>query len=316
LLFMVATVASIPMAGSVSGAFGIGGPACALSVSVILAMGLFVMIGGLGDEPVVRASILRYSVPNWFAIALMVGGGFMPGGWRVGAWWTAMGVVLVGTIRAGSSEWLVRPGHFAERHGLILIVALGEVIVALGLPVTNALATDTGLAAGNLVALVAAGVFAGLLWWGYFDRPLPALEHRHEAIVDGQGRGRFARDVYTYGHYPLVGGVILATAGLEAITVHPAEPVATPARLFLWSGLALYLAAIVAVVFRAFAAVAVERLVAIGALGVVIAGTGSLDGILVLVFVDVVVLVTLLVEHHRVEHRFRTVHLGARAVGS
>ncbi len=307
LLFLVATVASIPMAASVTGAFAAGGPAFALSASVILAMGLFTMISGLGDEPVVRASIVRYSIPNWVAIVLMVAGGFLPFTPRVVLWTAAMITVLGGTIRAGKSEWLIRPGHFAERHGLIVIVALGEVIVALGLPLTNALADDEGVAPTSLVALVAAGVFAGLLWWGYFDRPLPALEHRHEALEGGQLRGRFARDVYTYAHYPLVAGVILSTAGLEAITLHPSDRIEIPSLIHLGAGLVLYLLGVVVAVVRAFGALAIERLVAAGVLVVVIAAVSRLDGVLVLVAVDAVLLAMLVVEHHRVEHMARTV---------
>ena len=74
----------------------------------------------------------------------------------------------------------MRPGHFAERHGLILIVALGEVIVAVGVPVVESLEDGKGLPGRTLAALVAAGTFACLLWWAYFDRVNPALEHRHE----------------------------------------------------------------------------------------------------------------------------------------
>ena len=132
-------------------------------------------------------------------------------------------VVTYGTIRAGSSEWLVRPGHFAERHGLIVIVALGEVIVALGIPVVAALEESAALPLETIAALVAAGTFAGLLWWAYFDRPLPALEHRHEATEDVIQRGRFARDVYTYAHLPIVAGIILCAAALEEITLHPRQ---------------------------------------------------------------------------------------------
>ncbi len=307
LLFLVATVASIPMAASVMGAFGAGGAAFALSASVILAMGLFTMISGLGDEPVVRASIVRYSIPNWIAIALMAAGGFLPFEPRVILWSAAMVTVLVGTIGAGQSEWLVRPGHFAERHGLIVIVALGEVIVALGLPLTTAQAADEGVAPASLVALVAAGAFAGLLWWGYFDRPLPALEHRHETLEGGHLRGRFARDVYTYAHYPLVAGVILCTAGLKTITVNPGERIPLPSLIHLGAGLVLYLSGVVLAVVRAFGSLAVERLAAALLLVAVIAAASRLDGVLVLLAVDGVLLAMLVVEHHRVERLARTV---------
>lgn len=304
---MVATVACIPMAGSVTTALGDGGPAFAISLSVILAMGLWTMIAGLEDHPGVRSSVVRYSIPNWISIVLVVGGSFLDRTPRIVLWVAAMLIVIVGTVRAGGDEWLVRPGHFAERHGLILIVALGEVIVALGLPVVDALEDGAGLPGRTIVVLVAAGVFAGLLWWGWFDRPGPSLEHRHESLEGGTARGRFARDVYTYAHFPMVAGVILAAAGLEEITLHPTDPVPTAFRWMLVAGVGLYLVSVVVAIARAFRVVAVERVVAIGVVAGVVALASELDGVVVLVVVDAVLLAMLVVEHLRVEVRYRTV---------
>ncbi len=126
-------------------------------------------------------------------------------------------IVLVGTVRAGKGDWIIRPGHFAERHGLIFIVALGEVIVAIGVPVVRSLEKGVGVPGATVVALIAAGAFAGLLWWSYFDRPQPGLEHFAAGLPDSE-RGRFVRDVYTYAHAPLVAGVVLSAAALEQIT--------------------------------------------------------------------------------------------------
>jgi low temperature requirement protein LtrA len=264
------------------------------------------MIAGLSTEPEVRSAALRYSVPNWVAIALMVVGGFVSGQGRVWLWLAALGILLVGTVRAGSSEWLIRPGHFAERHGLLVIVALGEVIVAVGLPVVDNLTEGAGLSAQTVVALMAAGVFAVLLWWGYFDRPNPALEHRHSQVGGGVASGRFARDVYTYLHVPLIGGIILSAAALEEITLHPGDTLSGPFRWMLLAGLAGYLLAVVGAVARGFGRLALERLVATVALAAVLAAGGSVDGVVLLVAVDGVLLAMLVVEHFRVEVRHRT----------
>lgn len=305
LLLMVATVACIPMAGSVTTALGDGGPAFAVSLSVILAMGLWMMIAGLSDHPGVRASIVRYSIPNWVSIALMIVGSFLDRTPRIVVWVLAVLVVVLATVRAGGDEWLVRPGHFAERHGLILIVALGEVIVALGLPVVDSLEEGAGLPGRTIVVLVAAGVFAGLLWWGWFDRPSRSLEHRHEELQGGAARGMFARDVYTYAHYPMIAGVILAAAGLEEITLHPSDPVPTAYRWMLFAGLAGYLGSVVIGIARAFRVVALERVGAIAVLAAVVALASDLDGVVLLVIADAVLLAMLVVEHLRVEVRYR-----------
>jgi low temperature requirement protein LtrA len=306
-LFLVAAVASVPMAASVTTAFGDGGVAFGFSASVILAMALGTMIVGLSDEPVIRAATIRYSIPNWVAIALMIGGGLVDDGLRVALWIAAIAVILVGTVRAGSDEWLVRPGHFSERHSLIVIVALGETIVALGVPVLTSLEAGDGLPARTGLALLAAGVFAGLLWWSYFDRPSPALEHRHESLEGGHARGRFARDVYTYLHFPLVAGLLLATAGLEEVTIHPSDALPTAYRWMLVSGLALSLLSVIAMVWRAFRVVAVERAVAAVAV-IVLMGLVfvSVDALVLVVIADIVLAVMLVVEHRRVEGAPRT----------
>lgn len=305
LLMLVATVASVPMAGSTTAAFDDGGPAFAISVSVILAMGLLTMITGLADEPDVRASIVRYSVPNWCAIALMIVGSFLEREVRIGFWITAIAIVVAGTIRAGSSEWLVRPGHFAERHGLIVIIAFGEVVVALGVPVAANLDDGGNLSAPTLAALVAAGTFAGLLWWGYFDRPSPAIEHRHTEHHDPIDAGRFARDVYTYIHTPIVAGVLVSAAALEQITQHPTEPLPSAFRWMLFSGLALYLLGVSLAVARAFRVVAVERTVATVVMGIAIASANDVDALVLIVIVDAILFAMLAIEHQRVEVKYR-----------
>jgi low temperature requirement protein LtrA len=307
LLFLVATVASVPMAGSVTTALDNGAPAFAISLSVILAMALFTMIVGLEDHPGVRTSALRYSIPNWIAIVLMIAGSFLDHDARIVAWIAALTVVVIGTIRAGSSEWLVRPGHFAERHGLIFIVALGEVIVAVGTPVVNELEGGSGLPGRTVVVLVVAGTFACLLWWGFFDRPSPALEHGHSHTDTDVERGRFARDVYTYIHMPLVCGVILSAAAIEEIALHPSDVVPTAFRWMLFGGLALYLLSVAAAVARAFKAIAIERIAATAFLALIIAMARDMDGLVLLIVVDLVLLVMLVVEHLRVEVQHRTV---------
>jgi low temperature requirement protein LtrA len=300
-LFLIATVASVPMAGAVTDAFRPGGGlAFAISLSIILSMGLLTMLFGLEPGHAARAAMVRYSIPNYVAIALMMIGSLVDGGTRVGFWIAAMVAVVIGTVRAGTEEWLVRPGHFAERHGLIVIVALGEVIVALGIPIVENL-DDGVLPVETFAALVAAGMFAGLLWWSIFDRPLPALEHRHELIVDVRARGRFARDVYTYAHLPIVAGIILSAAALEQITLYPKDGLAEPFRWMLIGGLASNLGGVAIAIAIAFRVVTTERLAAAAVLAVLVGVSGELQGLTLLILVDLVLFVMLVAEHVRIE---------------
>ena len=301
--FLVGTVATIPMAASVTTALDDGGMPFAISLGVILSLGLVTMIAGLGSGSAVYASIVRYSIPNVVAVGVLVAGAFFERDIRIVIWTLAILTVVYGTIRAGDSEWLVRPRHFAERHGLILIVALGEVIVAIGLPVVQALEEGEGLPGSTLSALVASGAFACLLWWAYFDRVNPALEHRHEGHLDPQLRGMYARDVYTYGHLPIIAGVVLIAAALEEITLHPSESLAVSFRWMLYGGMVLFFGGVAAAVWRAFRVVAKERVAGLVLLIVPAALAGSISGLALLVVTNLLLLAILIAEHVRIEGR-------------
>lgn len=300
--FLVGTVAAIPMGASVASAYTTGGPVFALSSTVILGMGLTTMMAGLDRDDPVAASIRAYSVPNWIAMGIIVVAAFLPDPWRTSGWIAAVTVVsVVGMMRAGGREWIVRAGHFAERHGLIVIIALGEVVVAAALGVAGAVQGEEGAASlptsATLVTLSAAGVFAGLLWWAYFDGPMPAWEHAAEEL-DVVPRGEFARDVWTLWHIPIVLGIITAAAGLEEVTLHPTDALGIEFRLMLAGGLALFLGGIVGGVWRAFGIVGWERLVAIVGIGVAVLAI-DVPGIVLVVLVDAALLTMLVVEGMR-----------------
>jgi low temperature requirement protein LtrA len=148
--------------------------------------------------------------------------------------------------------------------------------VAIAAPVVNTLSDDQPLDGYLVAALTASGLLAGILWWSYFDRPLPALEHRHEQLTDANERSRFARDVYTYNHFFIVGAILVAAAALEEIMVHPVDPLPSAFRWMLFVGLLTYLLGVVMSVVRAYSALPIERLVAVAILAILIASTPSL----------------------------------------
>lgn len=303
LTFLIGTVASVPMAASVTTAFGDGGLSFAIPVGVILVLGLVTMLAGLETGSEVHRSAIVYSVPNLIAVAALIGGAFFDREPRIVIWIAAISIVVFGTIRAGNSEWLVRPGHFAERHGLILIVALGEVIVAVGIPLVESLEEGEGLPGQALTALVASGAFACLLWWAYFDRVNPAFEHRHELQDDAGHSGRFARDVYTYGHLPIIAGIILIASALEEITLHPKDNLPVEFRWMLFAGLVLFFGGVAISVWRAFRVVAKERVIGLAVMLLPTAFAGSISGLTLLVITDLLILGVLIAEHLRIERR-------------
>jgi low temperature requirement protein LtrA len=300
LLFLVATVVSIPMAASTSTAFEGGGPVFAIALTGIMLIGFRMQTLGAGDDVDYRQVIYGWIAPNVVAITVLVVGSFFDGTVRLAFWLGTVAIVLWAMIRAAEGEWMVRPGHFAERHALIVIVALGEVIVAIGIPVVAALQESDSLPAATLSALLAAGGFAGLLWWAYFDRPGPGLEYAASRL-EGKAIGQYVRDVYTWAHAPVVAGIILAAAALEEIALHPRDHVHLEFRIMLAGGLFLFLIGVYLAVWRAFRAQARERLVGAVAIAVLMFVGASFEGVLLLTLVVVVMSIILFIEHQRVE---------------
>lgn len=302
-LFLVGTAASIPMAASVTTAFDDGGLMFALGLAIILSLGLFTMIFGLPSGHPARAAVARYSVPNFIAAVILVAGGLVDGTARWVLWIGAIVALLAAMLLAAEGAWIVRPGHFAERHGLIIIVALGEVIVAMGVPLTSALQDGEGVPGDTMAVIIAAAIFACLLWWAYFDRVQRALEHRHHEL-EAQASVVFARDVFTLAHLPIVAGVILAAAGLEEIALHPSDDLPAAFRWMLAGGIALFFGGIAVAVFRAYRRSATERLAAGLLIAAVVAlAGGSMSGLTLLIIVNALVVLALVFEHVRIEIR-------------
>lgn len=299
LIFLGGTVASVPMAASVSTAFDDSGLMFVLPVIAILALNGMLASAGARDTDgniVDRLFFIGIVIVG----GLLLAGGIADGGVRVALWIAAMVVFIIGAFTTGSTDWTMRAGHFAERHGLIVIVALGEVIVAVGKPLVDSLEEGEGFSTEAVVALTSAGLFACVLWWAYFDRVQPAIEHGVEQLT-GPARSTLARDDYTFLHLPVVAGVIAAAAGLEEITLHPDEPLPLAFRTMLFGGLALFLGGISATAFRTFRFITKERVGAAAAIAAILFLGGDVDGVWLLVAINAVLVIALVIEHLRVE---------------
>jgi len=178
---------------------------------------------------------------------------------------------------AGASGWrLNSASHFAERHGLIVIIALGESIVATGAGVAT-LPISWPIIAASTVGLA----LAGCLWWAYFD-VLSIAAERVLREATGVERVRLARDAYTYLHLPMIAGIVLVALGMKKVLEYvgdasqhelsdplPLLPLAT-----MYGGVALYLLAQVAFKYRNWHTLSTARLIATAAILLLIsAGT-------------------------------------------
>jgi low temperature requirement protein LtrA len=143
-----------------------------------------------------------------------------------------------------SSGWRLEPGHFAERHGLIVIIALGESIVAIGV------GAETGVDAGVVVAATLGIVVAAALWWLYFDIVALVAERRLHNAPAGRVRNEIARDSFSYLHFPMVAGIVLLALGLKKTLGHVEDPLKVVPAAALLGGTAIYLLAHVAFRWR------------------------------------------------------------------
>jgi low temperature requirement protein LtrA len=300
LIFLIATATSVPMGASVSNAFDSGGATFAICASIIMLMALGLQLLTFDRDSFEFRWLSRFGSAIAAASALLIIGGFLDESVRV-VLWVVFVVVALGTMMAAGQEaWGVRAGHFAERHGLIIIIALGEVVVAIGISVVSSLSGSEGLPNRTLIALTAAGVLAVLLWWSYFDRVLPALEHRLEE-EDPNKRGSSGRDVYTLWHIPIVAGIITTAAAAEEILLHPSDATLVAFRVMFVVGIAGFYLGISGAVARAFRIVAKERIAAVVAIAILALAGGSLSGVSFLLIADAILLVCLGLEHLRIE---------------
>jgi low temperature requirement protein LtrA len=184
-----------------------------------------------------------------FASAVVVAGAIGgPVQWVV---WSvaAIGIWLVPAVRA-TGVFELEPAHFVERHGLVIIVALGESIVAIGIGASG-LAVDLSLIG---VAVMGLALVAGL-WWTYFSDEEAVQRAMREA--DHRERGRMALSGFSYAHYALLLGIVLIAAALKKATGHPFDPASNAAAIGLGAGVALFLAGDIA--FRSALRIAGSR---------------------------------------------------------
>lgn len=202
----------------------------------ILHLGSYLVVAR--GNPELRRVVLQL-VPVMAPSGLvLVAAGLLGGTPRALCWALALAIDYGGLAIRGVDGWRVEPSHFAERHGLIIIIALGESIVALGVG-AQGLALDKEIIVAALLGIATAGA----IWWAYFDVAAIVAERRFRAM-DRIGRARMARDSYTYLHLPMVAGIIVFAVGVKKTLGHVDEHLHTVEALALCGGVALYLIAL------------------------------------------------------------------------
>jgi low temperature requirement protein LtrA len=255
LVILTAMAAMLVASLAVPDAFGEYGVLFGLSYFVVRLLQVLLYALATGGTPETRRAILRLSTGFLLAPALLIVAGFLDGFAQGLLWIFALlidyGVALVG----GVSGFRVHAGHFVERHGLIIIIALGESIVAVGVGVSG-----LAIGAGVIVATVLGVALAAGLWWAYFDLVMLAAERRLSR-AKGEERARLARDSYSYLHLPMVAGIIFVALGVKQTLAHVGDPLGIIPAAALCGGVALYLLGHNAFRLRDVGSVSVPRLV-------------------------------------------------------
>jgi low temperature requirement protein LtrA len=281
MIVLGAMLASFFMALAIPDAFSDEGGWFAVPYFVVRILQVALYLWGVRGDAQMTGAVLRLA--PWFLVAptIALAGGFLDDPARTTLWSVSLAIDVVGTLSVARAGFRISPSHFAERYALIVIIALGESIVAVGV-------AAVGLERDARFALAVTVAFAGTaaVWWAYFSFVQLAAERALHAVAPEE-RGPFARDVYTFLHYPIVLGIVfLAVAGKKTLAA-PAEPLSDGGRAVLAVGFALLLLGFVLVRLRAIGRVAWERL---GAAIVVVLAVLVLDEVDSLVLATISVL--------------------------
>ena len=285
LVILVAMAAMFILALCIPEAFddapgGLNGPVVLAVCYLIFRLMHLVMllIISRGDDGL-RAQVWRFAPSVIASSAILLVASQFEGWLQTGLWVAALVADYVGTALGGFSGWrLPSPGHFSERHGLIIIVALGESIVAIGV----------GVAKEPISAVIVAASILGLLlssalWWAYFD--VSALLGEHALATEPiETRARLARNAYSYAHMPLMLGIVLVALGLKEVLLYVSDsshhtltdPLPDVALAALVGGVAIYLLGHVLFKWLTVRQVSVVRL---AAAGVLLAATPLIAGL-------------------------------------
>lgn len=206
------------------------------------------------DAPELRRSTAGLAIGTAVGVGLLVVASFFDGTLQGALWLLAISLDVAEPYFFGSEGWRLVPGHFAERHGLIMIIALGESIVAIGVGAAASVTAGIAAAAVLGIGLVCA------MWWLYFDVVAIVAALHLSRAAPGRERNEMARDSYSYLHFPMVAGIVLVALGLKKTIEGVGDPLKVEIAFALAGGLAIYLLAHVAFRLRNVGTLSRQRL--------------------------------------------------------
>jgi low temperature requirement protein LtrA len=226
--------AMLVAAMSVPGAFGANGVLFGVAYLLVRAVNLSLYgIAGKRDQEFLH-TFARFAPTAAIGPLIILAAGFTDGGVQTALWIVAIVVLYAGPLIDRGQGWHISPAHFAERYGLIVIIALGESIVAIGFGAAGMVLAPEIIAAALLGLAVSAA-----LWWSYFD-VMAVLGEQQLSEASGVTRARIARDNYNYLHLPMIAGIVGFALGLKITTHDVSEPLELIPAVAMCGGLSLY----------------------------------------------------------------------------
>jgi low temperature requirement protein LtrA len=257
LVMFAAMAALLVVALCVPDAFGGQGLTLAVAYGVVRVAQIGLFWVASRDDPSLRRSVLvGLTGSTAIGVGLLAAASAADGAWQGALWALALALDMAGPLLFGAEGWRLVPGHFAERHGLIVIIALGESIVAIGI------GAEAGITAGVIAAAVLGVALAAAMWWAYFDVVALIIGRRLEEAPAGREQNELARDAFSFLHLPMVAGIVLLALGLKTTLAHVGDPLEPETAVALVGGVALYLLAHVATRARVMRTLTVPRLTA------------------------------------------------------
>jgi low temperature requirement protein LtrA len=254
LVIFAAMAALLVAALCVPQAFGNAALIFALAYAFVRVAHIALFLIASSDDPGFRKSVVGLACSTAVGVALLVAASFADNLLQGGLWALALALDMGGPYRFGAGGWKLRPHHFAERHGLIVIIALGESIVAVGV------GAGTNVDLGIVAAAVVGTAVAAALWWLYFDIVAIAAARRLADAEPGLIQNEMARDSYSYVHFPMVAGIVLVALGMKKTLGHVEDPLKLVPAVALMGGTAMYLLAHVGFRYRHIHSVNTRRL--------------------------------------------------------
>src|SRR5918999_1884463 len=216
-------------------AFGDSAFLFACAYGLVRAAHIVLFVVASRDTPDLRRSVWGLAGGTAVGVGLLLTASLADGALQGGLWALALMLDMGEPYVFGAEGWKLSPAHFAERHGLIVIIALGESIVAIGVG-AEGLEVDAGVVAAAVLGIAAAAA----LWWLYFDIVAIVAERRFSKAAVGREQNEIARDSFSYLHFPMVAGIVLVALGLKKTIEHVGDPLQLVPAAAMLGGTALY----------------------------------------------------------------------------